>query len=179
MKADQREWYLKIGAAAAVGLLLLDWLVLTPAIASWHAQSERIALLQQKVDRGHELLRREDSIRERWADMQRANLPQDVSVAENQVFNAIGRWANKSGFPFPSITLQWQNHDEGFDTLECRAAGNGTQATIAKFIYEMEIDHLPVNLEECEITTRDTHGSQLALSARFSFLRLATAENTQ
>jgi len=177
MKASQRESLLKIGAGAVVCLFLLDRVVLTPAIASWEAQSGRIAALREKVDRGRKLLAREDSIRGRWADMERANLPEDISGAENQVVNAIDHWARDSQIAFTSLTPQpWQTHDEGFETLECRASCNGNQASIGRFIYEMEVDHLPVNLEECEITTRDPHGSQLALTARFSFLRLAASE---
>jgi len=178
MKASQRQSLLKIGAGAVVCLFLFDSFVITPAIARWHAQSERIAALQEKVDRGRKLLERENSIRGRWADMERANLPEDMSVAENQVFKAIGRWARDSQIAFTSLTPQWQSHDEGFETLECRAAGTGDQASIGRFIYEMEVDHLPVNLEECEITARDPHGSQLALTARFTFLRLAASERS-
>ena len=38
MKAEQRQTYLKIGAAAMAGLLLLDWVVFTPAVAAWREQ---------------------------------------------------------------------------------------------------------------------------------------------
>ncbi len=175
MKADQRQSLLKIGAAVCAGLLLLDRVVLTPALAGWHEQGERIAALREKVDRGRQLLEREDSIRGRWAEMQRENLPAEVSAAENEVFKAIGRWASESGIAFTNLTPQWQTHDEGFETLECRASGTGNQASIGKFIYEMETDHVPVNLEECELSARDAHGSLLNLTARFSFLRLAAS----
>src|ERR1700736_6220174 len=122
MKADQRQTLLKVGAAVCAGLFLLDRVVLTPAIAGWHEQSDRIAEFREKVGRGRQLLEREDSLRGRWAQMQRANLPEDRSAAENLVFKAIGRWARDSQVAFTNLTPQWQNHDEGYDTLECRAS---------------------------------------------------------
>ncbi len=175
MKAEQRLNLLKLAAIGGVGLILLDRMVITPAIASWHEQGDRITELQAKVQHGEQLLRRQDAIRQRWSEMVAANLPNDLSAAENQVFKAVGRWARDSQINFTSLTPQWQTHDEGYETLECRAAATGNQASIGRFIYEMEADHMPVNLEECELATRDAHGALVNLTARFSFLRLKDA----
>jgi len=167
---------LKITAISLVGLFLLDRIVITPAIASWSAQSDRIDALRQKVDRGQQLLDRQDAIRTKWAEMMRANLPTEVSAAENEAFQAIGRWARDGGITFASLTPQWQDHDEGYQTLECRASATGNQAQLGRFIYELETDPLPVALEEYEITSRDEHGAELTMTARFSFLRLNAAK---
>lgn len=175
MRNSQRQALLKIGAISLVGLLLLDRVIFSPAMGRWSAQSERIDALRQKVQRGQQLLDRQDAIRTRWAEMVRANLPTEISAAENTAFQAIGRWARNSGISFASLTPQWQNHDEGYQTLECRALATGNQAALSRFIYELETDPMPVNLEECEITSRDAHGAQLTMTARFSFLRLATS----
>jgi len=52
-------------------------------------------------------------------------------------------------------------------------AATGSQAALSRFLYELESDSsVPVNLEECELTTRDARGSQLTLTARITFLRL-------
>ncbi len=178
MKSNNRSTVLKIVAGSVVGLFLLDRVVLSPAIDHWRAQSERIALLREKVERGQQTLDREKAIRGRWADMQRANLPKDVSTAENDVFKAVGRWARDSQISFTSLTPQWQTHEEGYQTLECRMSASGDQKTLGRFVHELETDPMPVSLEECEISTRDTRGGQLTMSARFSFLRLAEGDNT-
>jgi Tfp pilus assembly protein PilO len=172
MTESQRLTYLKIGAISVVGLWLLDFIVITPVVNSWGEQSDRIAALRQKVDRGQQLLDRQDSIREHWARMVGANLPAEVSAAEDVAYQAIGRWAAASGISFASLTPQWQDHDEGYQTFECRASATGTQASLSRFIYEMETDKVPVNLDEFEITTRDDRGALLTMTARFSFLRL-------
>jgi hypothetical protein len=69
---------------------------------------------------------------------------------------------------------QWQDNSDNAKTLEFRATATGTQASLGRFIYEMETDKIPVSLEEYEITTRDEHGAQLTMTARFTFLRLNT-----
>ena len=56
--------------------------------------------------------------------------------------------------------------------LEFTISINGDQASIGRFIYEMENDSIPVSLEKCDITSHDTRGAQLTLAATFSFLRL-------
>ncbi len=175
MQNKRREILLKIGVGAVVGLFLLDRMVLEPAIAGWKAQSTRLAALRQKVQRGRQLLDREKMLRSRWDEMLRANLQDDVSSAENDVFKSLGRWTRESRVVFTSLTPQWRNHDEGYDTFECRATATGDQASLGRLIYEIETDPLPARVEECEVSTRDALGKQLSLSLRFSFVHIAEA----
>ena len=177
MTDSQRLTYLKAGAIGLIGLLLLDRLVISPAIDSWGEQSARIDALRQKVERGQQLLDRQDAIRQHWAQMVRANLPTEVSAAENVAIQGIDRWAIASGIGISSLTYQWENQDEGYQTFECRASATGTQAALGRFIYEMETDKVPVNLDEFEITSRDDRGALLTMTARISFLRLNASGN--
>ncbi len=180
MQNKQRELYLKIGVAIVVGLFLFDRLILSPSINSWKEQGERIAALRQKVVRGRQLIEREESIRSRWAEMIRGDMPEEMSTAESEVFQAVGRWATDSKINFTNLTPQWHIHDEGYDTLECRASAMGDQASLGRLLYEIETDPLPARLHECEIAARDAKGSQLMLTVRFSFVRLSeTGKNAR
>jgi hypothetical protein len=172
MTESQRLTYLKIGAASCIGLLALNYFVLNPAIAAWTDQGQRIDALRQNVDRGQQLMDREDVIRRRWAQMTQENLPAEVSAAENVAFQAIGRWARASGISVASLTPSWQTHDEGYQTLEWRISATGTQASLGRFMYEMESDAVPVNFDEYELSTRDGHGTELSMTGRFSFLQM-------
>lgn len=175
MTSNRRQLLLKIAAAVVVGLYLLDLVVIEPALAGWHEQSTRITALRTKVERGRQLREREKTIRERWAGMLRSNLPPEFSTAQNAASQSVFHWANMSRINLTSLTpqTQWQDHEEGYQTLECRIAATGSQAALGRFIYEMESDPgLPVNLEECELVTRDARGAQLSLTARITFLRL-------
>ncbi len=168
-----RPTLLKIVAGAAVGLFVLDSFVIEPAFHAWSEQGERIAALRKKVDSGNKLLEREKIIRDRWADMQRANLPDDDSAAMSGAINAMARWILSSGIGLPSLTPPQQpREDNGYDDFEFRATVTGNETSIGQFLYMMETDPIPVNLEECEIATRDAKGEQLTLTARFSFARV-------
>jgi hypothetical protein len=177
MTTEQRMTWLKIAAAAVVGLLLLDRFVVTPAARHWQDQSERIAVLREQVDRGHLLLDRETAIRERWDAMLRDDLPENVSEAENELFKAIARWVRDSRVSLTSLTPLWRSHEQGFQTLECRATATGTQAALSRFLYELETEPLAVRLETSEITARDDKGQQLTLNVRFTALQLGNPDS--
>lgn len=174
MTNNRRQLQLKIIAGALVGLFLLDHFVITPAGANWTAQSERIDLLQKQVQRGRQVLDREKIIRDRWAAMVHANLSSDVSTAGNDADKAVGRWAADSQIALTSLVPQpqWQAHSEGFETLEYRVTASGNQASLGRFIFNLETDLIPVNLEEFELGTRDIKGTQITLTARLTFLHL-------
>ena len=122
MTSNRRQLFLKIAAAAVVGLYALDALVIEPAFSKWREQGVRIAALRTKVERGRQLREREKTIRERWAAMLRSNLPAEVSAAESAAYQAISRWVNASQINLTSLTPQWQNHEDGSQTYECRVA---------------------------------------------------------
>lgn len=173
MQSKNRETLLKIGVGVAVGIFVLDRMVLGPAVDAWKAQGERLAEVRQKVERGRGLLEREKSIRSRWNEMQRTDLAEDHSEAENEIFKGIARWASASRVSFTNLTPQWRAHEDGgYDTFECRAQATGTQDSLGRLLYEIESDALPMRIEECELSTRDNKGQQLALALRFSAVRI-------
>jgi hypothetical protein len=173
MPNKQRETILKIAVGAVVGLFLLDRVVLGPATAAWKTQGERLADLRTKVQRGRQLLDREKSLRGRWEEMLRTDLPDDASEAENDVLKALNRWTRDSRVGFTSLTQSPpRNHEGGYDTNEWRATAVGDQASLGRLIYEIETDPLAARVEECELTTRDPQGKQLGMTLRFSFVRI-------
>jgi hypothetical protein len=172
MRNSRRETLLKIGAAAIIGLFLLDRMIITPALGAWKAQGERIGALRTKIERGKQLLARENSLRARWEKMQRTDLPDDISEAESEVFKAIGRWAIASGIGFTNLAPQWRPQEDGYRAYECRASATGDQAGLCRLLYELETDDLPARLEECELTARDAKGKDLNATMRFSFVRI-------
>lgn len=172
MQNSRRETLLKIGVGAVVGLFLLDRVIITPAFASWKAQGERLTKLREEVQRGRQLVAREKSLRGRWDEMLKTDMPEDISVAENEVFQAIGRWTLDSHVNFTNLVPQWRAGEEGCETFECRASATGDQATLGKLLYEIETDPLPAHVEECELSARDAKGTQLTMTMRFSFVRL-------
>lgn len=171
MRDKSRETILKIAVGVVVGLFVLDRMVLNPAIAAWKKQSERLTTLRRDVMRGRQLLERETSLRGRWTEMQRTDLDDDDSAAEDDVYKAISRWTRASNLSFTSLTPDPREH-EGYDTFEFRASANGDQAAFGRLLYELETDPLPARVVECEMNARDAKGQQLGLTLKFSFVRI-------
>jgi Tfp pilus assembly protein PilO len=177
MTSERRTTLIKIGAAVCGVLFVLNYLVIGPYTAAWSGQSDHIDKLRQDVARGQQLVDRQNNIRNRWSAMLRANLPTDISASENIAVQAIDRWARTSGIAFSSLSPSWQEHDDdGYQLFELRATATGTQAALARFIYELETDPSPVNLEEYELTSRDDRGASLTMTARFSFIHIDATE---
>ena len=128
--------------------------------------------MREQVQGGRQLVSREKSLRTRWEEMQRTDMPDDVSVAENEVFQAIGRWTLDSHVNFTNLARERRPGDEGSEMFEFRASATGDQATLGRLLYEIETDPLPAHVEECELSARDAKGTQLTLTMRFSFVRL-------
>jgi hypothetical protein len=171
-----RETLLKLGMAVVCGLALLDYVIIEPALSHWKEQGERIDTIREKVVRGRALKERAQSLRQRWDEMQRTDLPDDQSQAADDAQSAIGRWEADSRIAFTNFAPQWrQFDDQGYETYEIRAAASGDQASLARLLFDLETDKMPVRLNEWELTSRDSAGKMLNLSLRFSFVHLTDA----
>jgi hypothetical protein len=175
---SQRQRWLAIGALAALGLLAADRLILGPLTEHWDEQGQHMRALREDLDGGDLLLKREGGLRDRWAEMQREDLNENDSSAENEVLKAASRWAAESRIVLLGLTPQWrENRKDGYRLLECRMTAQGNLAAVAGFLKALETDPLAVRLEECEITSRDDRGSELTLVARFSALKLSLGKD--
>jgi len=174
---EQRQRWLVIAAAVAVGLLALDKLVLTPYARAWHDRAEAITRLDTSVTRGEALLERADFLRQRWERMQQDALPERRSTAEETVLKSSAKWARESRVIFTSLTPQWRQPEPGYEVLECRAGLGGDLGALARFLYELERDPLAVRLEELQLDADDANGHRLNLNVRFSGLRLVRPQS--
>lgn len=173
MNVEQRTKLLKIGAVASIGLLVLNAILIEPALAAWKDQSDRLAKLKKQVSLGHQLLERESSLRQRWKTMTSTDLVENTAEAENELFKAVGQWARDGRITFTSLNPQWRTYDlEGYATLECRATATGDQAGIARFLYELESNNQPARIETAELLSTDKNGDKISLALRFTAVRI-------
>jgi hypothetical protein len=170
----RRTFLLKVFAGVAVGLFVLMKLVIDPMLAGWDERSLRIAALQEKVSRSRQLLRGEASLRGRWKELAAVSLPADVSDAEALATKAISRWARESGVSLSNLAPDGiELHDDSFRLMLYRITATGNQATLGRFIYEMESDEtVAVHVEDCELASQDAQGGRLQLTARITFLQI-------
>ncbi|HMJ65304.1 MAG TPA: hypothetical protein VK615_08120 [Candidatus Binatia bacterium] len=172
MKIKNRQQLLVIVAGLTLALLLGDKLVVSPLARSWSVRSNRIAQLRKDIAQGALLRDREQIIRNRWESMRTNTLPENVSLAENEVLQAFEHWSQISQISIANIKPQWKQTDDNYLTLECRADAFGSMDALTRFLYNVERDPLALRVEAIEIASRDNDGNQLTLGLQVSGVTL-------
>jgi Tfp pilus assembly protein PilO len=172
MKVQNRQQFLVVLTVVLLALLLGNLLVFTPLANWWKSRQATITELRQQVSQGKSLVRRETYIRGEWANMSTNALPNDPSLAEQQVLRAFNNWESDSGVNVSSVTPQWQMAETNYSTLDCRVEATGDLGTLSRFIYEIESDPMALQLSSIELTANDDQGQQLTLGLDINGLAL-------
>jgi hypothetical protein len=173
METKNREKMLAIGAGAALTLLLLNYLVISPLIDGWQSRTKQIKELRTKISDGAMLIRRGDYVEAQWDNMRTNALDSNPTAAERQLFTAFDGWVKQSDATEGSFRPQLQATDDNYSTIDCRADISGDMQTLAKFLYNMEKDPLGVKIDSFELTSRDDNGRQMTLGLDLSGLVLS------
>ena len=179
MNLKSRQQLLTISAIAVVALFAADKLLLGPLTASWKHRSARLTELRSQVAAGSSMVKRELALRATWERMRTNTLPNNPSLAEQQVLKAFDRWSQESRISVTSISPQWKHESDDFITLQCRVEASGNLQTISRFLYDLERDPMALRLESVEISARDNDGQQLALGLQVSGLVLTPPQQRQ
>jgi hypothetical protein len=172
METKNREKMLAVAAGAALTLLLLNYLVVSPLIEGWQSRTKQIKDLKDRIANGAMLIRRQDIVEDRWDYMRTNALVSNPTAAERQLFTAFDHWVKQSGATEGSFRPQLQETDDNYSTIECRADVSGDMQTLLHFLYNMEKDPLGVKIESFELASHDDNGRQLSLGLNLSGLVL-------
>jgi hypothetical protein len=178
METKNREKLLLIATGAVIVLWLLNLLVISPLIDSWHSRSGEIARLRKEIADGARLIRRESTIRERWDSMRANALVCDQTAAQRQLFNAFDRWVRAGGVTEGSFRPDWKEADTNYSTVDCRSDVSGSLDNVRDFLKAMTKDPLADKVESFELTAKDDNGRQLALVLNLSGLALSNSDPT-
>lgn len=175
--SSNRQRLLMILAGAAVLLLVLDSVVITPLTKAWQSRGAEIARLQKNVAEGRGMIERAARTRALWAEMQSQALPMEAAKAEQDLISAFDRWGRATNVELGSIKPQWKRGATSrYSQLECRVDATGSLATLSRFLYEVERSTLALRVDSVELTARDDLGQKLTLGLLVSGLRLAPLE---
>ncbi len=170
MEAKNRERLLIIITVSCIALLAADKLVIGPLGEVWKSRSKKIATLEDKLTNGALLVERKDDWNKRWKEMKEEGLPADESVAQDMVLRAVSRWVQDSRLSVRSLAPEWLKEKKGkseFHEIRVQASAQGRMDSIARFLYEIERDPLPLKIEDMTITSRDNLGRELSLNVSF------------
>ena len=176
MKIQNREQLLMVVVLALVGLWAANLAVFGPMSRWWHARQDKIKELRQEVTQGKSLIRREAYIRSEWANMRTNSLPNDSSLAEQQVVGSLNNWVGSSGVNVSSVTPQWQMDQDDYSTLDCRVEATGDLGTLSRFLYNIESSPMALQLSSVDLTANDERGQQLTLGVEISGLALISPQ---
>ena len=172
MKIENRQQFLIMLTIAAAALFIGVNFIFEPLGKLWSARSRQIAELRQQVANGRSLVQREPGIRSRWSQMRTNALPENNSLAEQQLLKAFDNWSRDSGAGITAITPQWKSEGTNYLTLNCRVEAAGDLGTLSRFIYDIEKDAMALKVDAAEITARDNNGQQLSLALQINGLVL-------
>jgi Tfp pilus assembly protein PilO len=173
VQIKNRQQFLTILTIVAVSLLAIDKIISPPLLKIWDARSARIEKLRNDVRDGEVLRRGRDSIRGQWTKMQSGALPNNTTLAEQQLFTGLNYWSQLSGISLNSVTPQWkQGSDSTYKTLECRVEAVGSIDHLSHFLWYLEKDPMALKLQTVELASRDNDGTSIGLSVQVSGLVL-------
>jgi hypothetical protein len=176
MKIENRQQFLVALTLAAVGLFVAVNFVLEPLGGWWSARQLQIKNLRTQVSEGQQLVRREEGIRSRWAEMRTNALAANPSQAEQQFLKALDGWSREAGAEVTSIMPQWKSESTNHLTLACRVEAAGDLASLSRLLYAVERGPLAVKLDSIELTGRDAAGQTLTLALELNGLALQTSD---
>ena len=176
MQIKNRQQFLTIVTLTAVGLLALDRIISPPLTKLWNDRSKEITALKKQVGEGEMMKRRKDSLRQRWADIQAAALPNDTTAAEQQLYTGLDRWSRFSDVILGGVVPTWkQGTDPAYKTLECRMDVSGSIDRVARFLYSLETDPMALKVQSIELTSKDANGTTINMGVQVSALILTGA----
>jgi Tfp pilus assembly protein PilO len=176
MKIRNREQVLMVIVLALIVLWAGNLAVYGPMSRWWLARQDKIKELRQDVSQGKSLIRREAYLRSQWADMRTNSLPNDSSLAEQQVLRSLNNWVGSSGVNVSSVTPQWEMEQTNYSTLDCRVEATGDLGTLSRFLYEIENDPTAFQLASVDLNANDDRGQQLTLGIEISGLALISPQ---
>lgn len=174
MKVEDRQRFLLILTLVIIGLCAANWLIFEPLGKWWTTRSHNIVTLRNQVKDGKFMLLRESGIRSQWGEMSAKTLPNNTSLAEQQVLRAFDNWSQDSGATVTGITPQWKNDSTNYMTLNCRVEASGDLGTLSRFVYDIEQNTMALKLDSVEFSAHDNTGQQLTLGLQLSGLALTT-----
>jgi hypothetical protein len=179
METKNREKTLLIIVVAFIGLLVLNYLLITPLWNGWNDRQAKIQDLKNKIKNGQLLITNSaGSIEAQWSRMAKNTLPPDNTAAENILFSNFQKWAGTSRVVLVGQKPQQKDSDDpAYSNYEWHADVTGSLEQIFSFLYSVESGPLGLRVDSVELASRDDLGQQLALGLTVSGLILNPETN--
>ena len=181
MENKNRERTLLIGVAVAIGLLVVNMVVINPLTTSWKERREEIAKLTEQIAAGNSTIKAATDIESKWDHMRTNTLPDNSTLAESKLFTAFQGWEQASQITADShrpTMMEPDEQDSGFKNEEFKVEAHGSLSQIFNFLYNVESSPMGLKVNSIELNSRDDQGRVLAVGLTVSGLILLPNTNS-
>lgn len=172
MKIENRQQLFLVLALVAGGLFVGDKVIFSPLTNLWKARAKSVADLRTEVKNGTTLKGREQSLRSTWDQMRTNTLPNNQSLAEEQVLRTVTTLSDANRVSIASYSSNWKHDSDDYTTLDCHVDASGSLNQLSHFLFAIEKDPMALKLESVELSAHDNTGQQLTLALQISGLVL-------
>lgn len=156
--------------AAALGVFLLDWAIVSPLLASRDELAGREAMLRDKIDDGYRLQRQSRLAARQLRQWHNESLPTDGSASERKLLSLLGEWARQEQLSLSSIRPDRGSQAHGLHEVTFQASGEGPMRAVARFLHRIESAPMPLRIREVQIASRSDGADDLTVQLRVSTL---------
>lgn len=181
----KRERNIAIVVGAAVGLFMLDRVLISPLLASRADLNNQIAAAKLAFEQDKTLISRRADLESKWRQNQTHGLVFDSTSALSQLSNTINQLATEVGMREMQITPSANpiqpakpggksgEKVKGFLKLSCRFNANGSMQQISSLIWRLQNANVPMRITELEIKTEREMFDDLVVSLTASTIFIA------
>ena len=153
MILSKRERYIAILTITVVGILGLDFFVVSPLLARSREVGELIDKSSQDIMKEQKDIKNAKAARKKWTDVSGNTIKRDASEVESQVYSAVQEWGREA-----RISLAFRNErtekDKGFTKITYILTGNGSMEQISRFLYHVQTARIPVRIVDLQMGIR-------------------------
>jgi len=170
MVLNKREKYLGIGMAVAVGVLVLDYWVLTPFFDSWDAAQKADQTAMLAITKGNNMIAQQKRLAPTWQQILQRGLPGSASAAESQTLHAVADWSQTAGLSLISLKSERTTQEPPFQVIGLGVSASGTMQGVTRFIWALEKSPIPLRINELKVNSRKDGTDDLLLTISLSTL---------
>lgn len=161
----RRERYLALVVLAVLFAYVGDRLLLTPLLAVWREDGERVAALRAELLAAESLADSLPNWRRERERRRELSFPSRRTEAENEVLKMVAGHAVGRGVLLKGLRPAWRETG-GADKnspllLELAVSAEGNLAAVAGFLHDLETMPPPVRLERTRLHSRAENGRAL------------------
>ena len=170
MSLNKREKTIAIVTGAVLGLLALDYLVITPFLDSREQLVTQREILERDLESAQQTILISRTARRRWGQFKTAGLQTDASATENNLLNEIRQWSQAAKLSLIALRPDRASSENDLQEMTFQVSAQGTMEAISAFVYHAETTQLPVRIREIQIVTRAEAKNDLSMQMRISTL---------